>query len=133
MDLEDSVRTLAGVGPKRQEALAARGIETVGDLLTFFPTKYIDRSVMGTLEEETESSVTVEAVVVKKGTLRRIRRNLSLFVLSVEEQGEDGGEVKGEVTFFNQPWLKDVFKADDTYYFHGRVVHKNGRRIDPRW
>lgn len=129
MDLEDSVRVLAGVGPKRQEALAARGIETVGDLLTFFPTKYIDRSVMGTLEEETESSVTVEAVVVKKGTLRRIRRNLSLFVLSVEEQGEDGGEVKGEVTFFNQPWLKDVFKADDTYYFHGRVVHKNGRRI----
>ncbi|MDD4507523.1 MAG: ATP-dependent DNA helicase RecG [Eubacteriaceae bacterium] len=129
MELKDSVRTIAGIGPKREAALEARGIRTVGDLLNTYPSRYIDRSIMGTLEEPTDSAVTIMAAVKNKGTLRRIRRNLSLFVLSIEQLLDDGTVLRGEVTFFNQPWLRNAFDADSTYYFYGKIVHKNGRKV----
>ena len=47
MNWEDSLTNIKGVGPKRKEALKNRGLETVGDLLSFYPRKYIDRSVLG--------------------------------------------------------------------------------------
>ncbi len=45
MALTDSVTVLPGVGPKRQEALASLGIETVGDVLFYFPFRYDDLQV----------------------------------------------------------------------------------------
>ncbi len=39
-----SVSELAGVGPARTRALAALGVETIYDLVTYFPRRYVDRS-----------------------------------------------------------------------------------------
>ena len=43
MNLQDSVANLKGVGKKRVEMLKKLNIETVEDLLYFFPRKYEDR------------------------------------------------------------------------------------------
>ena len=37
MKLQESVTSLRGVGPKKAEALARLGIETLEDLILFFP------------------------------------------------------------------------------------------------
>ena len=42
MKLFDSVAYVKGVGPKRAELLKKLGVETVYDLLYFFPRTYID-------------------------------------------------------------------------------------------
>jgi ATP-dependent DNA helicase RecG len=128
MDTDDSVRVLEGIGPKREAALADAGITTVGDLLKRFPRDYLDRSVRGSLGQPSADKVTVEAVVAKKGTVLRLRRNLSLFVLPIEEIDEDGHVCRGEAVWFNQPWLAEHYKIDTAYYFFGRVIHKNGHR-----
>ena len=39
-NLNDSVSTLNGVGPKKQEALFDLDIHTIFDLLTYFPFRY---------------------------------------------------------------------------------------------
>ncbi|MEF9918869.1 MAG: ATP-dependent DNA helicase RecG [Eubacterium sp.] len=127
MKLTDSIREISGIGPKRAEAFAEHGIRTIGDLLDFYPRKYLDRTVLGSLAFETKELVTLKVTVVKKGVLRRIRSNMTLFVLQIEELKEDGRVIKGEAVWFNQPYLRDVFGENETYYLFGKVTVKNKR------
>ena len=41
--LSDDISSLKGIGSKRKEQLTAAGIETIGDLLSYYPYKYKDR------------------------------------------------------------------------------------------
>ncbi|MDD6508134.1 MAG: hypothetical protein PUF43_01550, partial [Bacteroidales bacterium] len=44
-ELESSIQFLPGVGPKRAELISKElGISTFGELLRFYPHRYIDRS-----------------------------------------------------------------------------------------
>ena len=90
MKVSDSIRSISGIGPKRAEAFGEHGITTIEELLDFYPRKYLNRKIMGSLQTETEEAVTVKAVAAKKGTLRRVRRNMSLFVLPVVETLANG-------------------------------------------
>ncbi len=124
MKVKDPIRKMPGIGPKREETLRAHGIDTVGDLLSRLPASYIDRSTMGGFDGPSERKVTVRAVVDKVGTPRRVRGGTSLFSLSATD---DNG-CRGQIYFFNSPWLTKAFKTSETYYFYGEVREKNGRR-----
>ena len=41
--LSDDISSLKGIGSRRREQLEAAGIETIGDLLSYYPVKYKDR------------------------------------------------------------------------------------------
>ena len=41
--LNDDICSIKGIGSKKKEQLSAAGIETVGDLLDYYPVKYKDR------------------------------------------------------------------------------------------
>ena len=41
--LSDDISSIRGIGSKRKEQLSAAGIETIGDLLSYYPVKYKDR------------------------------------------------------------------------------------------
>ena len=124
MNVKDPIRKLPGIGPKREAALNERGIRTVGDLLGRWPTDYIDRSPRGGFDAPSEGKVTVRAVVTAVGKPRRLQGGRSLFSLSVTD--DDGR--RGQIYFFNSPWLTKAFKAGNAYYFYGEVREKNGRR-----
>ena len=51
MLLDRSVQAIKGIGGKAAEALAARKVVTVGDLLRFLPTRYEDRSRLAKIAE----------------------------------------------------------------------------------
>ena len=52
IQISQDIKYLQGVGPKRAELLAHElGITTVGDLLTYYPYKYVDRSRFYTIAE----------------------------------------------------------------------------------
>ncbi|GHT34652.1 ATP-dependent DNA helicase RecG [Endomicrobiia bacterium] len=44
LNLDNKIQYLKGIGPKRAQAFAKLGIENTGDLLTFFPIQYQDRT-----------------------------------------------------------------------------------------
>ena len=46
MALSDSVTTLKGVGASKEALLRKLGIETLEDLITYFPRTYEDRTKM---------------------------------------------------------------------------------------
>ena len=41
--LSDDITSLKGIGSKKKEQLTAAGIETIGDLLSYYPVKYKSR------------------------------------------------------------------------------------------
>ena len=50
-DLNKSVQYIKGVGPNRVALLKKLGIETLEDLITFFPREYEDRSKPKNIED----------------------------------------------------------------------------------
>lgn len=115
MALIDAVTTLPGVGAKRAEGLAQLGIQTVKDLLFYFPFRYDDLK-----ERDLESAVDGEKITIK-GTVvappvisrfgpRKTRVNIRVRVQYVIVS----------VTFFNQPWLKDKFHEDQEVAVYGK-------------
>ena len=52
--LDQDIKYLAGVGPRRKDILSKElGVETFGDLLQYYPYKYVDRSKIYTINEMT--------------------------------------------------------------------------------
>lgn len=115
MSLNDPVTVLGGVGAKRAEGLAALGIQTVGDLLFYFPMRYEDlqvRDLESALDGEkiTIKGTVVAAPVVSRFGPRKTRVNIRLRVQHVVVM----------VTFFNQPWLVEKFEQDDQVAVYGK-------------
>ena len=94
-------------GPEAREVLAsAFDIHTVGELLHHYPRRYIDRSRVETIRAvKIGAYVTVIATVheVKKRQTRQRRPMVTVRV-------SDGSGFL-ELTFFNQPWAANLYRA----------------------
>jgi ATP-dependent DNA helicase RecG len=91
IDFLSPVSTIEGFGPKRIAALRESGIETVGDLLYYFPRRYIDRSdvvALSSIESRLGASCSVAGVIDKvrmeRGRRSRLRALLSDGTGSIE-------------------------------------------------
>lgn len=122
LSLESPVSILNGVGPTREKQLSKLGIHTLGDLLYFYPRAYERRGKISLLSNiQTDSPVSVILTVateVKSATLRR-----GLTVSKFRAFDESGVT---EITFFNAPFVKDVFHIGDEFRFFGKpTVSRN--------
>ena len=66
---ELSLTRLKGIGSKKETSLRSIGIETVLDILTHYPRRYIDRTreaKIGSLQVGEEGMVLVEVLDVQK-------------------------------------------------------------------
>lgn len=120
MNLQDSVGVIKGVGPKKLEKLNSLNIETVEDLLFYFPRTYEDRTTFLNLKDvqgEVKASFKVRVTGVNRNSY--IRRNMHILSFDVED--ETG---KGTMTFFNQPFLKNSIKIGGIYNVYGKVVRE---------
>ena len=113
-----------GVGPARQRSLARLGLEKAGDMLTFYPRRYEDRTQIYTVAQApVGESVCVEAMVAQDPKLSRIRRGLDLVKTRAVD---DTGAV--ELIFFNQPYLRHALQRGESYVFYGKIDLVGGRR-----
>jgi len=74
--LETSVQFLKGIGEKRAESLKEVGVETVQDLLYYFPRRYLDRSHITAIKDLKQDMTTtvvgkVQFAGVKQGRKKR--------------------------------------------------------------
>lgn len=115
-ELEKEIRFLKGVGPARAEAFGRLGIETIGDLIEYFPRTYEDRSKVKKINETFEGeSVTVKATI-ETVEFRRIRKNLSILKMTARDES---GYIS--IVFFNQDYLRSSFKTGVEFCFFGKV------------
>jgi len=114
---------LAGVGAKRSEALAAVGIETVLDLITHYPRRYVDRTREAAVADLKLGEEALILATVKRVQSRRTRNRRAL----VEADVFDGSAYL-RMVFFNQGWRSNQLKAGVQAAFFGRLEAYGGRR-----
>jgi ATP-dependent DNA helicase RecG len=117
------VTRLNGLGERKAKALGELGIESVFDLLTTYPFRYIDRSRRADLADLAVGDEAVVLAAVREVRARRTRNGRALVELAVH----DGtGGVK--VVFFNQPWRARQLPAGTEALFFGKLDTFRGRR-----
>lgn len=123
VDLSKDIQFVKGVGPNRAGLLKRLGIENLGDLITFFPRDYEDRSKPKKISELVDGEeALISAIPVGRINIIRIRKNLSICKLFVRD--ETGGV---EIDWYNQLYLKNNFSVNKRYVFYGKVSIKGAR------
>ena len=112
------VDKLNGVGKVRAAQLTKLGIYTVGDLIYYFPRAYEKRGDIRRLSSyDSERPASYLLTVTSEVRNANIRRGLTL---SKFRAFDESGSV--EITFFNSPYVKDVFHIGSTFRFWGKVT-----------
>ncbi|MBM6723086.1 ATP-dependent DNA helicase RecG [Pseudoflavonifractor phocaeensis] len=122
--LTDSLRTLPGVGPARAGSLEKLGLQTVEDLLGYYPRSYEDRRLAATIASApADVPVCLTLMVAEEPRLSRIRKGLELVKVRLVD---DTGSLTA--TFFNQSYLKNALREGETYVCFGRVEGTSNRK-----
>ena len=124
MELKDSVAQIKGIGKKKAEILKRLRIETVEDLLYFFPRKYEDRQQeMKIIEAPFERDVLICArVVSKKMTGSPYQKKRPLRILTEDNTGTV------ELIFFHAAYLAGYFVPGEEYSLFGKITLNHGKR-----
>lgn len=125
MNLQSDITQLKGVGEKSAALFRKLHIETLKDLLFYFPRDYETFEEPVTIASAKEGEVcAIKAYVIGSPALRTVR---SLKILSVNV-GDATGTM--QLTFFNMPFLRNQLKAGQSYLFRG-IIRKQ-RMEQPR-
>jgi len=109
------VQFVKGIGPRIAEVLAAKGIQTVDDLLHYLPFRYEDRlNPRSVAELRAGEMATVIAEVRNSGLFRTSR--MPIFQLTVGQ-----GRNKLKCIWFNGSYLRDRFQAGQMVALYGKV------------
>ncbi len=118
------IRSIKGIGEKRAQALNKLGVFSLFDLISYFPRRYEDRSIIKPIAlVQDGESVSISAVVADEPRLSRIRRGLEIVRLRAYD---DSAELS--VTFFNQSYVRNQLRRGETYRFYGKMEVRNSRR-----
>lgn len=123
--LDAPLTVLNGVGPETAKKYEKLGLNTLRDLLLYFPRRYDDYSKMKTihrLEYGEECSVLGTITEAQERRIKGGQATLFKVVLS-----DTTGQI--EVSFFNQTWLKNQLTVGKQVVVAGRVDQYLGRRV----
>lgn len=119
-----SVQELSGIGPSRARALEALGVESVYDLVTYFPRRYIDRSRQVAIGEAVPGEQVL--LVGRIMDARRIPTRGGRVLVEAQLVDTSG---KVTLTFFGQPYrAKQLASIDGEVAVFGRVELFRRRR-----
>lgn len=122
-DLMKNVQYIKGVGEARAKLLNKLGIFNLKDLITYYPRNYEDRSIPKKIDELVDGEeALIEVMPVTRVSEIRIRRNMTILKMNARD---DSGIC--QITWFNQPYLKGMFKAGEYYRFYGKVSKKGSK------
>lgn len=118
--LNTDIQSIKGVGPNKAKAMNRLGIFSLGDLISYFPRKYEDRRIQKKVSEILDGdAVCCELVISSEPKLSHIRKGMDIVRFDgVDETG------KVKITFFNQKWVKGLFRVGETLLFYGKFTRK---------
>jgi ATP-dependent DNA helicase RecG len=123
--LDAPTTVLQGVGPKHGLTLARLGIHTLGDLLYYFPRRYIDYSQLKPINQIWYGEEITIIGMVDNIVARIIRSGRMQIVEAVISDGS--GSIR--VTWFNQPWLAKRISKGAIVSLSGKVDQYLGRLV----
>ena len=123
--IADPVRMLPGVGPIVYAQLIEMGIETVGDLIRWFPRGYLFANQLQSISSLRFNQLGVIKVAVKSVHKRYTKQSGKLMVEA--EIYDSTGTIKAR--WFNQPFLVDKLRPNTEWILIGKLVYFNQEKI----
>lgn len=122
MKNQESVLTLKGIGERTGKLFAKLGLETVDDLLKYYPRAYHSYAPPAAIGElKPDMTGTVEGYLQKDVSVKRFQ-NKQIITASLQDMTG-----KLQLVWFNMPFLRTTLKMGTYHIFCGRVVKKNNR------
>ena len=116
-ELNTDIRYIKGIGETRAKALHKLGIATLGDLLSYFPRRWEDRTLTRPIRElPVGEYACVRAMLAGDPTASRIAGGRTLVKVRAVD---DSGAL--DVAFFNQEYRRTSLHKGETYIFYGKV------------
>ncbi|MBD3238269.1 MAG: ATP-dependent DNA helicase RecG [Candidatus Moranbacteria bacterium] len=114
--LQISIDELRGVGIKNYNLLAQLGIETIEDLLFYFPFRWDDFSNIQLIKNlKPETKATIQGKIFNICNIRSPYRKM---VITKAIISDESGSI--ETVWYNQPYLKQTLKKAIEYRFQGK-------------
>ncbi|MDP2068835.1 MAG: ATP-dependent DNA helicase RecG [Lutibacter sp.] len=117
-NLNTAISYLKGVGPGRADLLKSElGIRTFGDLLNFFPNRYIDRSQFMKISQLQQNNSEIQ-ILGKITELRTVQqpKGSRLVATFADETG-----TMELVWFRGMKWIKEAIKINTPYVIFGKT------------
>ena len=123
-DLNTDIRFIKGVGETRAKALEKLHIRTLGDLISYYPRRWEDRTKLFPIRDLPEGEYACcRAMLAQEPTAHRISGGQTVVkVRAVDESGVL------DITFFHQEYRKNALHRGETYIFYGRAEGGGIRR-----
>ncbi len=115
LELSTPVQYVKGIGPRLAEILAAKGLNTVDDLLHYLPFRYEDRLNPRSVAELRAGEMATVIAEVRNSGLFRTRR-MPIFQLTVGQ-----GRNRLKCLWFNATYLQNRFQAGQMVALYGKV------------
>ncbi|MDO5547816.1 MAG: ATP-dependent DNA helicase RecG [Eubacteriales bacterium] len=124
MTLDDEIRFVRGIGPKKAQAMERLGIRTLRDAVEFYPRGYEDRTAVTRVCDLTEGEAAcIHAVLGTALKTAHIRRGMDV---SNGMAYDTSGAVS--LRFFNNRFAASALEVGGEYAFYGKV-QREGRRF----
>lgn len=118
LNINDSITKLKSIGEKRAQLFSKLGVNTIYDLLTFYPRYYDDLTNPVNIGETLpEQKYCIKAKITAPVAEHRIRKNMVIY----KTKASDGsGSVN--ITIFNNKYAAASLKMGSEHLFYGRVM-----------
>jgi len=116
--LDTPLTYLKGVGPARAAILAAKGLETIEDLLYYFPFRYEDRSNLKPISKLAPGELATVICEVRSAKVAGFRRR-ALGLFEAEFTDSSGATLLGK--WFHGAWLADRLTPGARVALFGKI------------
>lgn len=127
LPFDSPVQYVRGIGPKRAEVLASKGLQTLEDLLYYLPFRYEDRSNPKKIADLAAGEMATLICEVRGSALLRTKR-MPIFEMTVGDIGDNEPPVFGKrkrntikCIWFNAPYMEGRYAAGSVLALFGKV------------
>jgi len=121
MNLDTSIAYLKGVGPVRAAMLEAKGIQTLEDLLYYFPFRYEDRTNTKPIAALAAGEMATVVAEVRSARAIRFRRS-AVRMFEVVARDATGSFL---CKWFRGDYLAGILKPGQRVAFYGKIEYDN--------
>ena len=124
MEKQESIRNLKGIGEKTEKLFHILGIDTIQDLLGYYPREYEQYQIPVSVSmARAGEKIAVLGKITQSISLRNTGR-LTLVTTTLKEAGREL-----QLTWYNMAFLKKTLVFGGTYIFRGVVSEKKNRLV----